>query len=264
MQEINLYISPCPNDTFVFYALLNNIVKCKNVKFIPHFRDIDELNNLALDNSRQTQSDNNTVCKISCAAIPFVKNNYTLLEAGAAMGFGNAPLLVAKQTEINCKHSIAIPGKYTTAAALLKKFFPELTNTTVKPFNEIMPLIENETVDAGVIIHEGRFVYQKHNLNLIADLGQLWERKYPTVPIPLGCIVANNHLDRHIIQEIDDAISQSVKYAIENPDEPMDFVRSYAQELEQDVLEKHISYFVNHLTVNMGQTGRNAIETLNN
>ena len=261
MQEINLYISPCPNDTFAFYALLNGIIKCEHINITPHFLDIDELNNVALGN---VNSNNNTVCKISCATLPYIESSYTLLNAGAAMGFGNAPLLVSSTNKLAPHPSIALPGKYTTAAALLKKFFPDLNNTYIHPFNEIIPLIENGTVEAGVIIHEGRFVYQKHNLHLIADLGALWEQMHPNIPIPLGCIVANNQIETHIIEQIDEAISQSVRYAIDNPLEPMQFVKKHAQELDPEVLEKHISYFVNHLTIDMGRTGHEAINLLNN
>lgn len=259
MKIINLYISPCPNDTFAFFALIKGIVMCKNIDFRPHFLDIEQLNNITRDNTN-----NNVICKISCATLPVIEKNYTLLNAGAAMGFGNAPILVAKENILPENPLIALPGKYTTAAELLRKFFPALTNTTVHTFNEIIPLIENETVDAGVIIHEGRFVYQNHNLNLIADLGLMWEQKYPNTPIPLGCIVANKHLGEKTINELDIAIAQSVQYALDNPHEPMEFVRKYAQELDPDVLQKHISYFVNNLTVDMGDTGRNAINILNN
>ena len=259
LKQINLYISPCPNDTFAFFALIKGIVTCENITIQHHFRDIEQLNNVALSNC-----DTNSVCKISCATIPHITQNYTLLKTGAAMGFGNAPLLVAKENILPLNARIALPGKYTTAAALLKKFFPKLTNTSTHTFNEIIPLIENNNVDAGVIIHEGRFVYKEHNLNLIADLGELWEQNHPNTPIPLGCIVANNQLGEETIKELENAIAQSVKYALDNPTEPMAFVREHAQELDPNVLQKHISYFVNNLTIDMGDTGRAAITILNN
>ena len=126
MKHVDLYISPCPNDTFAFFALIKGIVKCKNITTKYHFLDIEQLNNITLNNPK-----NNIICKISCATLPYIENNYTLLNTGAAMGFGNAPLIVAKENQLPENALIALPGKYTTATALLRKFFPLHTNTTM-------------------------------------------------------------------------------------------------------------------------------------
>lgn len=252
---MRLFISPCPNDTFAFYAMLHNKVDLCGCQFDLFFEDIDKLNTIALER----QAD---VCKVS-AAVCGKLNNYSVLDSGAAMGFGNAPLLVAKKgfNKDLSNAKIAIPGLQTTAFAMLKKFFPNVKNIKVALFSDIMELIENDEVDAGVLIHEGRFVYQNRGLELLADFGDLWS-KQTNLPIPLGCIVAKNELGQEIVKTVEKVISNSVKFALENPTLPMKFVAEHAQELSPDVQRKHIEYFVNNLTVSMGSTGRQALKNI--
>lgn len=254
-MKLKLCISPCPNDTFAFYALVNRKIDLKGLKFEVQYHDIDQLNSIALNERAD-------VCKVS-AAVTSRLHGYNILNSGAAIGYGNAPLLVSKvgfDKPIE-KSTVAIPGLDTTAYALLKRFHPKVGAIKVAIFSEIMGLVESGEVDAGVIIHEGRFVYKERGLALVSDFGTMWEEQLK-MPIPLGCIVAKDSIGIDIIATIDAVIKASVEYAIANPNETMDFVALHAQELSPDVQQKHIDYFVNNFTVNMGEIGRKAIEFL--
>lgn len=251
---MKLCISPCPNDTFAFYGLLHGKVSV-DIDFDVEFYDIDKLNTMA-------KQGNVDVCKVSAAVVKDLKG-YRLLNSGAAIGYGNAPLFVAKKGLDKPVEEcvVAIPGLETTAYALLKHFFPKVSNVRVAVFSDIMDMVESGEVDAGVIIHEGRFVYQKRNLELIADFGQMWQEQMK-MPIPLGCIVAKESLGETKIKIVEKAIRESVKYALTNPEEPMDFVMQHAQEISTQVQKKHITTFVNDFTVDMGDLGRKAIKLL--
>lgn len=253
---MKLHISPCPNDTFIFHAMLHSLVDTEGVEFDVEFEDIDTLN-------QRAQSHNGEIIKISYATLPLVESGYRLLSSGGALGFGNAPLVVGRNSEVdlaNC--SIAIPGFQTTAALLLQKLIaPDPTRLRSYIFSDIAHVVSSGEVDAGVLIHEGRFTYQEHGLSLIADLGELWDAKY-ALPVPLGAIV----IDRHIAnwEAIERTIRRSVEYALSHPEKSAEFVRSHSQELSTEVRQKHISYFVNQFSIDLGEQGRKAIRTLIN
>lgn len=253
---MKICISPCPNDTFAFYAIANKMIDLQGFDFTFEFHDIDQLNKIALGSDFD-------FCKVSAAIVNRL-DQATVLSSGAAIGYGNAPLLVAKKGfhKPISESIVAIPGLDTTGYALLRKFHPQIGSIRVAVFSEIMDLIDRGEVDAGVLIHEGRFVYEDHGLDLVCDFGQSWSAKYD-LPIPLGCIVASQNVDFDTRQKVETFISNSVQYALNNPDEPMSFVAKHAQELSPDVQKKHIALFVNNFTVNMGPVGRDAIDAIN-
>lgn len=251
---MKLHISPCPNDTFVFHAMIHSLVDTEGLTFETTFEDIDCLNHRA-------QRGDGDIIKISYATLPMVTEHYRLLNSGGALGFGNAPIIVGKSPDIdltNC--TIAIPGEQTTAALLLRRLVnPDSSRLRRYLFSDIAAAVASGEVDAGVLIHEGRFTYASRGLHLVADLGELWAERYD-LPVPLGAIVVNRDVEEY--EKIDRIIRRSVEYAMAHPEASADFVRSHAQELADDVRQKHISYFVNRYTVDLGEQGRRAVELL--
>lgn len=255
-MPLKLHISPCPNDTFIFHALLHGLVDCEGMKFDVGFEDIEQLNNRA-------SAGDGDVIKISAAALPDVTDRYQLLNCGGALGFGNAPLVVARSRDVDLSNAtIAIPGWRTTAALLLKRLIdPGSAQLKQYLFSEIADAVASGDVDAGVLIHEGRFTYKERGLELVADLGELWEQRLG-LPVPLGVIVARRSLEEAQIMRIERTIRRSVEYAMSNPMASSGFVKCHAAELDEDVRQKHISYFVNEFSVNLGEEGHRAIRTL--
>lgn len=254
---MRLFISPCPNDTFAFYPLIHGLIDTEGITFRAEYCDIDQLNTVALSNQAP-------IIKISCALLPTISQNYTLLPAGAALGYGNGPLLVSRRKIYPDElpyATVAIPGLHTTANMLLDKVLPPVKEKHVYLFSDIASAVMDGEIDAGVLIHEGRFTYHERGLQLIADLGALWEEK-TAMPIPLGCIVASNNLNDYEKQKVGRAISRSVSYAMTHPNEPMEFVRSHARELSESVLRNHIDFFVNDFTVDLTDRGYKAIKEL--
>jgi 1,4-dihydroxy-6-naphthoate synthase len=256
---LTLGISPCPNDTFIFDAWINRKlfsappVSCR-------FDDISTLNECALNRRLD-------VVKISFYAYGLVRKYYRLLNAGGALGRGCGPLLVAKNAELirealAAPHiTVAVPGRYTTAALLLKLYQPALHNIQVMRYESIMPAVAAGSVDAGVIIHEGRFTFARHGLEMIEDLGLWWETATGH-PIPLGCIVARESLGTFAIQEIEHAIRDSLRSARKAPEAVMPFMQRHAQELDPDVIQQHVSLYVNDFTMEYGNAGMAAINCL--
>jgi 1,4-dihydroxy-6-naphthoate synthase len=257
MMKLSLAISPCPNDVFIFYALIHNKVGLKDISFEVHFLDIEELNLGALNQ----QFD---LCKISYALVPEIAKNYNILTAGSALGKGCGPLIISPhQSPFNLRpeHSVVLPGKHTTAAALFSHFYPQITKTTHQLFSAIEPALQRHEYDAGVIIHESRFTYTDKGLTLVTDLGDLWESRYQ-IPIPLGGIIIRKSIEREIQHQINEAIVKSIEYAWENPDEVLDFCRVHAQETEPSVMKEHIRLYVNNYSLNIGEEGKSAIRML--
>lgn len=255
-MNYRLKISPCPNDTFAFYPLLHGKVDCESICFDVQFEDIETLNNALLSGSGD-------IIKASIAIAPKVLSDYQLLDAGAALGCGNGPIVVksgniAKPLDSAPKR-VALPGINTTATLLFNRYFKGYTPIYVR-FNEIAQMVKRGEVEMGVLIHEGRFTYQDLGLEKVADLGEMWELE-SAMPLPLGGIFARKNIDYKQIERI---ISRSVKWAMENPLEPLEFVRKYASELSQSVMKSHIDYFVNSHTLTLGAKGRAAINSLCN
>lgn len=255
--SIRIAFSTCPNDTFMFAAWINNLIDTENLNIQVTLADIKELNQMA----RLGQID---VCKVSFFAYAFLRHRYNLLDAGSALGKGCGPLLVSyKQLTINELpfSTIAIPGLDTTANLLLQSYCQHVAHKRVMLFSEIIPALNRREVDAGVIIHESRFVYQQHGLHAIVDLGEFWE-KQTGLPIPLGGIVASRKFSPEMIQKINRVLRRSIEFAIENPDTVMPYVRQYAQEMDDVVTKAHIELYVNKSTLSLGHEGQQAVKQL--
>ena len=252
-MKLTLGFSPCPNDTFIFDALVHNKIDTEGLEFEVVFADVEQLNKWALDGELD-------VTKLSYHAFTYCVNNYVLLDSGSALGNNCGPLLIKKpETILTSESKIAIPGKYTTANMLLGIAFPEHQNKVEALFSEIEDAILTNKVDAGLIIHENRFTYKDKGLEKVKDLGELWEEE-TQLPIPLGGIVVKRELPLVIQQKIERVLRKSVEYALENPNSSADYVLCHAQEIEKEVIDAHINLYVNDYSVSLGKKGRKAVE----
>lgn len=263
-MQISLGFSSCPNDTFIFDALLHGKIDTEGLTFLPVIEDVESLNKKA----QQAQLD---ITKLSYHAFAHLTHLYKLLNAGSALGFGVGPLLIKnEELIINNEHkstqayenmSIGIPGELTTANFLLSLAMPNAKNKKVMVFSEIENALLKGEIDLGLIIHENRFTYQDKGLVKVLDLGEFWESKYHSA-IPLGGIVVNRKFDLTTQLKIDRVLKRSVEYAFANPKSSYDFVRQHSQEMSEEVMYKHIDLYVNKYSVNLGEEGRKAIYTL--
>ncbi len=249
-MNVSLHISPCPNDTFMFDALVNRRIDTRGIEPSVQFFDIDELNR------RVGRAD---VSKISYAVLPQWLSTHRLLDAGSALGYDTGPVLVANDSIDPQKLTrVAIPGEQTTAARLLRRFFPHVTATPAYLFSEIAPAIRRGEVEAGVLIHEGRFTYNELGLSLLADLGRLWEEQMQ-MPLPLGAIVVSRSLPEETQLTVEELIRESIQYAFDHPDASRDFVKMHAQELDESVIRRHIATFVNDYSLHLDERARAGI-----
>ncbi len=256
-MKLTLGFSTCPNDTFIFDAMVHKKIDTEDFDFEVILADVEELNKQAFEN-------NIDITKISFHAYAKISDNYKILNSGSALGNNNGPLLISKHKiypdEINDLH-IAIPGKNTTANLLLNIAYPNVKQKTEYIFSDIEEAILDNEVDAGLIIHETRFTYTKKGLKKIIDLGEYWETK-TKMPIPLGGIIISNKLSSEIQQKIDKILHKSIKYAFDNPSESYNFIKQYAQEMDYEVIKNHIKLYVNNYTLNLGEQGKKAINEL--
>ena len=254
-NKLSLGFSPCPNDTFIFHALVHGQAGVESPDFGEAvLADVETLNEWALAGRLD-------VTKLSFHALGHVLDQYVLLMAGSALGRGCGPLLVAREDFSPAalpRLTIAIPGRYTTAALLLQMYSPVALTTKVMRFDEIMPAIVAGEVDAGVIIHESRFTFQEHGLLLLQDLGAWWERE-TGFPIPLGGIAAKRSLGKEKIQAIDRCIRASVSSAFASPEAGLSYIRQHAQELDDKVIKDHIGLYVNPFSLGLGEEGVAAV-----
>ncbi len=256
MRKIDLGFSPCPNDTFIFDALVNHKIDTKGFEFNLHLEDVQTLNEWALQGKLPYS-------KISYGVWPNVKNQYQLLESGGALGKGVGPLLIYKGAKPNASTMrVAIPGMNTTAHLLFSLAFPEVTNKVFLVFNEIEDAVLSGKVDAGVIIHENRFTYADKGLSMWMDLGNYFETSF-NAPIPLGGIIAKNDRPKDEVLLLDQLIQESVEYAFKNSYAQLpEFVKCHSQEMSEQVMRQHIDLYVNDFSIQMGDTGKNAIAKL--
>ena len=256
-MNLTLGFSTCPNDTFIFDAMIHGKIDTEGLEFTVKMGDVEELNREAFENKID-------ITKLSYHAFAYISDNYVLLNSGSALGRNNGPLLISKQkiyaNEVN-DLKIAIPGKNTTANLLLGIAYPQATNKQEYLFSDIEDAILSGEVDAGLIIHENRFTYKAKGLKKIIDLGEFWETK-TSLPIPLGGIVVNRRLSIEIQKKVDRVMERSVRFAFDNPKESFSFIKEFAQEMDEKVMYKHIDLYVNKFTENHGAEGRKAIETL--
>lgn len=256
-KQLSIGYSPCPNDTFIFYALTHGHVPLSGISFRePVLADVEQLNQWAME----TKLD---VTKLSFHALGNALDTYVMLSAGAALGRGCGPLLVSRDKGFvpERESRIAIPGTYTTAALLLRLFAPQVTKTVVFRFDRIMEAVKHGEVDGGVIIHEGRFTYGDMGLHCIRDLGDWWEEE-TGFPIPLGCIAARASLGREVIGEVDRGIRSSLRWIRNHPEAGRDYIRSHAQELDSRVIGSHIDLYVNDFSEQLGEEGLQAVREL--
>ena len=256
-MNLTLGFSPCPNDTFVFHALVEGIVPLPGVDFRERLEDVETLNRLALEGALD-------VTKVSYGAVPYLLEEYTLLRSGGALGRGCGPLLVTRGEKSVADLEggrIAIPGRMTTANLLLRLFGPSLPEGEEMLYSEIMPAVERGEVDAGLIIHESRFTFPEHGLTCLVDLGEWWEEETGS-PIPLGGIMARRSLGEELIGRIDAAIRRSVEHAFAHPADSDAYVRRHAQEMDPEVMRRHIDLYVNSFSVELGEEGEQAVREL--
>jgi 1,4-dihydroxy-6-naphthoate synthase len=253
-MRYSIGFSPCPNDTFIFDAMLHGKVDTEGLEFEVFMEDVEALN-------RRAFAGELAITKLSYHAFAHLTEQYTLLDAGSALGNNCGPLLIAKkpltEAEVNAAR-IAIPGKMTTANFLLSMAFPAAKNKTEVLFSDVEDAVLENRADAGLIIHENRFTYQQKGLVKIMDLGEHWEQT-TGLPIPLGGIVVQRSLPAEDQAKINRVMRRSVEYAFAHPSEVMPFVRAHAQAMDDAVMQAHIDLYVSQFTVDLGTRGRAAI-----
>ncbi len=254
MQELNIAFSSCPNDTFIFYALINNKLPDFPFKLNTYIADVEELNNLAFYEKFH-------VTKISFNALGYLQDKYTLLDSGSALGEKCGPLIITKDlnsiNELDNK-LVSLPGKYTTANFLFDIAVLVNVKKNFVKFDEIIDSILSSKADAGVIIHESRFTYENYNLKCLLDFGEWWEES-TKLPIPLGGIAVSNKISENDMKIIDKYLKLSIKYAYENFAEAKDFIKEYAQEMDENTIKSHIELYVNDYTYSLGEKGEEAV-----
>ena len=258
-MTLTLGFSPCPNDCFMFDAIVNRRIDLEGLDFSIELADVEALNQAAFAGGVD-------VTKLSYHAYAYCADAYVLLDAGSALGRNCGPLLISKrpiapEAVAAGGLRIAIPGAFTTANFLLGLAFPAAQNKTPVLFSAIEPAVLNDEYDAGLIIHENRFTYEAKGLKKIIDLGEFWERE-TGAPIPLGGIVVKRSLSDDVKRAVNRIVRRSVEYAFANRSDSLPFVRAHAQEMSEDVMYRHIDLYVNHYSIDLGADGRRAVERL--
>ncbi len=258
-MELELGFSPCPNDTFIFDAMLHGKIDTEGITFIPVIEDVETLNQKALQQEL-------AITKLSYHAFAHLVDKYILLDAGSALGFGVGPLLISKNKIENIEDKITnlkigIPGKLTTANFLLNIAYPQAQQKVEMVFSEIENALIKEEIDLGLIIHENRFTYAAKGLHKVIDLGSFWEQKTGSA-IPLGGIVMSRKYDKQTLDKVNRIMASSVEFAMKNPLSSAAFVKQHAQEMEESVIVQHIQLYVNKYSLNLGVEGRKAVSTL--
>jgi 1,4-dihydroxy-6-naphthoate synthase len=255
-MRYKLGISTCPNDTFMFHALLTGRVQCEGFDLDIELLDQQQLN-------EGLARGDYAFSKASCFGAVLLRERYELCSSGAALGYGVGPLVLARKgaPPLSAEANVLAPGNLTTACMLFRHFFPQATSISQLVFSEIMPALERADADYGIVIHEGRVTYQESGLSLVADLGDLWEKRY-NVPLPLGCIVADRALSAEHRRAFCSAVRRSIEYGYAHREEALPTMRRYAQELGDEVIWKHVELYVNEWSLDLGDKGREAFAIL--
>jgi 1,4-dihydroxy-6-naphthoate synthase len=256
-KSLSLGFSPCPNDTFIFNALVNGAVKTPGFQVHAQLHDVETLNRMAFDGVLD-------VTKLSFFAWLMVQDQYDLLASGGALGFGCGPVVIASRPMTaadmaGCR--IVLPGQWTTAHLLFRLWAPRARQRFFVPYDQIFDILADGRADCGVIIHESRFTFQKKGFVAVADLGAWWEEQ-TGLPIPLGCIAAHKRVGGDSALALEDAIRKSITLARQDPAATLPYIRAHAQEMTAEVLEAHIHTFVNEFSVDLGPMGRKAVAAL--
>jgi len=258
-KKLTIGFSPCPNDTFIFDALVHHKIDTEGLDFEVYLGDVEDLNNKAFNIELD-------ITKISYHAYGYLTNDYVLLNAGSALGKGCGPLLVKSSKVESLKlveAKIAIPGKMTTANFLLSIAYPEATNKVEMLFSDIENAVLNGDVDAGLIIHENRFTYQDKGLAKIIDLGEYWQNTTGHL-IPLGGIIIKRDLPKKIIQKVNRILRKSIEYTFKNPKSPLNYMKENAQEMDKKIMMQHVNLYVNKYSLDLGVEGKEAITKMFN
>ncbi len=256
-MKLSVGFSPCPNDTFIFDALIHQKIDTKGISFEVILADVEELNQRALAGELD-------ITKLSYHTLAYVREQYYLLKSGGALGYQCGPLLIAKKQltrEEVISGKIAIPGKLTTANFLLGLAYPEAKHKIPYLFSDIENAVLSGEVDAGLIIHENRFTYHSKGLIKLIDLGEYWEEK-TQLPIPLGGIAMKREHPISLVQQIDELVKASVQYAFDHPNDSKEFISQHAQEMDPVVCQNHIDLYVNQYSLQLGHQGVSAVNTL--
>jgi 1,4-dihydroxy-6-naphthoate synthase len=256
-MKLTLGFSSCPNDTFIFDAMVHGRIDTEGLEFDYSMSDVEELNKKAFSGEID-------ITKMSIHAYAYAANNYQILDSGSALGYRNGPLLISSRkidTSDLADARIAIPGKYTTANLLYSIAWPDSKNKTEFLFSDIEDALLKNKVDAGLIIHETRFSYFKRGFHKIADMGEYWE-KLTGLPIPLGTIVINRKIPDDVAQKVNRIIRRSLEYAYHDSFASYDFVAGNAKDMESTVMNNHIKLYVNEFTLDLGAEGKVAINEL--
>ena len=258
-MKLTFGFSPCPNDTFIFDALVNKKIDTEGFEFDTVLADVETLNQWALEGKLD-------ITKLSFPAFFKSLEHYTLLNAGSALGKGVGPLLITdSQTELTDDEinqaSIALPGANTTANLLFTLAYPQATDKTFMLFSAIEEALVNKETDLGVIIHENRFTYQQKGLKKVRDLGRYWEQRME-LPLPLGGIAINQSIKRSVALKVNELIRKSLEYAFTNYPLITDYVKQHSLEMSEDVMRQHINLYVNNYSLDLGDEGKLAIESL--
>ena len=262
-MKLTLGFSPCPNDTFIFDALIHHKIDTEGLEFEVCFDDVETLNQKAFRGALD-------ITKLSFHAFAYAYEQYALLDAGSALGFGVGPLLISKDESLIAKKEnldpslkVGIPGRFTTANFLLGIAYPQLINKQEMVFSEIEASLQENKISLGLIIHENRFTYADKGLHKIMDLGSYWEQ-LTGCAIPLGGIVINRDLPAKVKEKVNRLIRKSVEFAFANPKSGLAFIKQHAQEMSEEVMYKHIGLYVNDYSIDLGREGRKAIDVLFN
>ncbi len=253
-MKLTLGFSPCPNDTYMFAALVNGWIETGNLEFDVRMTDVETLNEWAANDLLD-------ISKISFNRALSLEDKYELLSSGAALGNKCGPLVISKYPltkETIIEGPIALPGKWTTAHLLFSIFYPDAVNKRFLSFDKIEEAVLNAEFPAGVIIHENRFTYESKGLLKITDLGEEWEN-LTGLPIPLGGIFASRRLPVEVVSRVDHLIRESILFARHHEEKVMPYVRLYAQEMDEAVMKSHINLYVNDFSLDLGEKGRNAV-----
>lgn len=257
IQTLTIGYSPCPNDTFIFYALVHGKVRVPGVEFRERLEDVETLNRLALEGTLD-------LTKISYHALGHLRERYALLRSGSALGRGCGPLIVSRPgtnlADLQ-QGTIAIPGRLTTAFLLLRLYDPSLLNISVMTFDRIMQAVATGEAAAGLIIHESRFTYPLLGLRKLLDLGEWWER-HSGLPIPLGGILGRRSLGGDLLLAVENGIRESLRYARQHAREVLDYCRQHSQEMDEQVMLSHIDLYVNDFSLDLGAEGLSAVHRL--
>jgi len=256
-MKLTLGFSPCPNDTFIFEAMVHGRIDTEGLEFDWFLADVEELNHKAVEGSVD-------ITKMSFHAYARTAEKYLILDSGSALGRSNGPLVISKKglrPEELDDVLIAIPGRLTTANLLFSIFWPKATRKREYLFSDIPGAVLSGEADAGLIIHETRFTYRAMGLSMVADTGAMWEAM-TGLPVPLGCIVVNRNIDQVTAGKVDRAIRRSIEYARRSPGESVEFIRKHARETVAEGTREHIKLYVNEFSLSLGEEGRRAIERL--